>query len=181
MTFTIILYQIKKQNIEFLNLDNAIYIHGTLKIYHVERITETNLDFYLNSPYNHEAVKHHSITFQSNKPSSMAKQPSSQSTDPPATRQPSEAVSADQAVSYGLIELPQDFLSISQWVKVLYEGGVLLKNQNNPALVWYLSKPFGITVPKNLERKNDVVYYEHVPHRKVTPMLSPVNCSWKYT
>ena len=75
-----------KSEIVFLNLDDAIYIHGTLKIHHVERINETNLDFYLNSPYKHEAVMHCSITFQSNNSSSMAKQPSSsQSTNPLAT------------------------------------------------------------------------------------------------
>ena len=77
-----------------MNLDDAIYIHGTLKIHHAERINETNLDFCLNSPYKREAVKHCTITFQSNKSSSMAKQPSSsQSTSPPATLQPSEPVS----------------------------------------------------------------------------------------
>ena len=68
---------IDKSEIVFLNLGDAIYIHGTLKIHHVERINKTNLDFYLNSPYKCEAVKHRSITFQSNKSSSMAKQSSS--------------------------------------------------------------------------------------------------------
>ena len=77
---------IGKSEILFLNLDDAIYIHGMLKIHRVERINETNLDFYLNSLYKHEAVKHRSITFQSNKSSSRAKQPSSShSTNPPAT------------------------------------------------------------------------------------------------
>ena len=46
--------------------DDAIYMHGMLKIHHAERINESNVDFYLNSPYKCEAVKHRSITFQSN-------------------------------------------------------------------------------------------------------------------
>ena len=92
-----------------MNLDDAIYIHGTLKIYHVAGINETNLDFYLNSLYKSEAVKHRSITFQGNKSSSMAKEPSSsQLPNPPATRQSSEPVSTDQAVDHGLIEIPYD-------------------------------------------------------------------------
>ena len=77
---------IGKSEILFLNLDDAIYIHDMFKIHHVERINEANLDVYLNSLYKHEAVKHRSITFQSNKSSSRAKQPlSSHSTNPPAT------------------------------------------------------------------------------------------------
>ena len=170
---------IDKSEIVFLNLDDTIYIHGTLKIHHVERINETNLDFYLNSPYKHEAVMHCSITFQSNKSSSMAKQPSSsQSTNPPATRQPSETVSTDQAVDHGLIEIPYDSVSISQWVKVLYEGQVFLgkvfNKQNNTALVCCFSKPFGITEPQDFEQENDVVYCNHVYHTKVTPLANPV-------
>ena len=103
-----------------MNLDDAIYIHGMLKIHHVERINETKLDFYLNSLYNCEAVKHHSITFQRNKSSSLTKQPSfSQSTNSSVTRQPSETASTDQAVDYGLIEILYDSVSISQWVKYL--------------------------------------------------------------
>ena len=77
---------IEKSEIVVLNLDDATYIHGMLKIHYVERINETNLVFYLNSQYKHEAVKHRSITFQSNKSSSMAKQSSSSySKNPPAT------------------------------------------------------------------------------------------------
>ena len=147
---------IDKSEIVFLNLDDAIYIHDMLKIHHVERVNETNLDFYLNSLYKHEPVKHQSITFQSNKSSSMAKQPSSsQSTNPPATRQPSEPVSTDQAVDHGLIEIPYDSVSISQWVTVLYEGEVfldkVLNKQNDTVLVWCLSKPFGINEPQDFE------------------------------
>ena len=102
-----------------MNLDDAIYIHGMLKIHHTGRINETNLDFYLNSPYKHEAVEHCSITLQSNKSSSMAKEPSSsQSTNPPARQQPSEPVSTDQAVDHRLIEMPYDSVSISNGLKV---------------------------------------------------------------
>ena len=57
----------------------------------------------------------------------MAKQPSSsQSTNPPATLQPSEPVSIYQAVDHRLIEIRYDSVSISEWVKVLYEGEVFL-------------------------------------------------------
>ena len=169
-----------------MNLDDAIYIHGTLKIHHVERINETNVDFYLNSPYKREAVQHRRITFQSNKSSSMAKQPSSsQSTNPPATQQPSEPVSTGQADDHGLIGIPYDSVSISQWVKGLYEGevflGKVLDNQNNAVLVRCLNRPFGITEPQDFKRENGVVYYNRVYHKKVTPLLSAVGHNWEYT
>ena len=116
----------------------------------------------------------------------MAKQlSSSQSTNPPATWQANEPVSTDQAVDHGLIEIPYDSVSISQWVKVLYEGQVFLgkvfNKQNNTALVCCFSKPFGITEPQDFEQENDVVYYNHVYHTRITPILSPYGCSWKYT
>ena len=51
-------------------------------------------------------------------------------------------------------------VSISQWVKVLYEGevflGKVLNKQNNIVLVQGLSKPFAITEPQDLERENYV-------------------------
>ena len=51
-------------------------------------------------------------------------------------------------------------MSISQWVKVLYEGevflGKVLNKQNNIVLVQGLSKPFAITEPQDLERENYV-------------------------
>ena len=54
--------------------------------------------------------------------------------------------------------------------------GKVLNKQNN-ALVPCLSKPFGITKPQELERENDVVYYNHVYHTEVTIMLLPVGRS----
>ena len=51
-------------------------------------------------------------------------------------------------------------VSISQWVKVLYEGevflGKVLNKQNNIVLVQGLSKPFAIAEPQDLERENYV-------------------------
>ena len=177
---------IDKSEIVVLNLDDATYIHGMLKIHHVEIINETNLDFYLNSRYKHEAVKHRSITFQSNKSSSMAKQASSSySKNPPVTWQPNEPVTTDQAVDDGLIEIPYDSVSISQWVKVLHGGemflGKVLNKQNNAVLARCLSKPFGIAEPQDFDWEIDVVYYNHAYHTKVNPMLSPVGRTCKYT
>ena len=45
----------------------------------------------------------------------MAKEPSSsQSTNPPTTRQTSKPISTDQAADHGLIEIPYDSVSIGQ-------------------------------------------------------------------
>ena len=81
--------------------------------------------------------------------------------------------------------MPYDSVSISQWVKVLYEGevflGKLLNKENNTVLVRCLSKPSGITEQRDLERENDVVYHNHVYHKKVNPMLLQVGHIWKYT
>ena len=89
------------------------------------------------------------------------------------------------AVDDGLIEIPYDSVSISQWVKVLHEGkmflGKALNKQNNAVLARCLSKPFGIIEPQDFDWEIDVANYIHVYHTKVNPMLSPVGHTCKYT
>ena len=45
------------------NLNSAIYVQGTLKIHHVERINLNKIDVYYNSPYQQQAEKLTTVTY----------------------------------------------------------------------------------------------------------------------
>ena len=45
------------------NLNSAIYVQGTLKIHHVERINLNKIDVYYNSPYQQQAGQLTTVTY----------------------------------------------------------------------------------------------------------------------
>ena len=52
-----------KSDITLLNLNDAVYIYGTLQIHHLERVSQSEITFYYNSPYKQLAHKLRSVNY----------------------------------------------------------------------------------------------------------------------
>ena len=61
------------------------------------------------------------------------------------------------------------------WVKVKYEGEIILGNilsvVNNQTQFWCLKLPFGIIEPQGFEQEEDAVFYETVYATGATPVM----------